>query len=150
MLSYTPPQDIPSSQFCLTQFTKDFIATWTGLSVAIVKLHLPKSYITLLGHLYQQPKNTQSTQPKIARSPQNQQSILAQTAPDDNNKLLRTHNIFASCEPISGKIFSELLGRFPITSTQGMNYVLVVYDYNSNAIICEPMKNITGPTVVAA
>ena len=29
-----------------------------------------------------------------------------------------------------------------------MNYILVVYDYNSNTIICEPMKNRTGPTIV--
>ena len=29
-----------------------------------------------------------------------------------------------------------------------MNSILVVFDYNSNTIICEPMKNITGPTIV--
>ena len=31
-----------------------------------------------------------------------------------------------------------------------MNYMLVVYYYESNAILCEPMKNRTGPTIVAA
>ena len=29
-----------------------------------------------------------------------------------------------------------------------MNYMLVVYDYNINAILCEPMKNRTGPAIV--
>ena len=31
-----------------------------------------------------------------------------------------------------------------------MSYILVVYDYDRNAILCEPMKNITGPTIVAS
>ena len=103
-----------------------FFVTWTGLSVATVKIHLPKSYITSISHFDQQRKNTQSTQPKIARSSQSKQSILAPTDTDDSNKILWTHNVFASCEPISRKIFSDLPGRFPITSTYGMNYMLVV------------------------
>ena len=98
----------------------------------------------------QEDKNTQSTQPKIARSSQSQQSILASTAPDNKNKILRAHNVFASCEPISGKRFSNLPGRFPVTSTQGMNHMLLFYDCNRNAILCEPMKNRTGPTIVGA
>ena len=87
----------------LNAIYQGFFATWTGLSVAIVKRHLPKSYITSLSHLDQQHKNTQSTQPKIAQSSQSQQSILAPTATDDNNKILQTHNVFASCENIYGK-----------------------------------------------
>ena len=30
-----------------------------------------------------------------------------------------------------------------------MNYLLVVYDYGSDAILCEPMKAKTGPAIVA-
>ena len=31
-----------------------------------------------------------------------------------------------------------------------MNYMLVVYNYESNTILCEPIKNRTGPDIVAA
>ena len=31
-----------------------------------------------------------------------------------------------------------------------MNYMLVVYYYDNNTILCEPMKNRTGTTIVAA
>ena len=31
-----------------------------------------------------------------------------------------------------------------------MNYILVVYNYDINAIICEPMNNKKGLTIVAA
>ena len=101
----------------LNAIHQGFFATWPELSIATVKLYLPKSYITSLFHLDQQRKNTQSTQPKIAQFSQSQSSILAPTAPDNTSSILRSHNVFASCEPIYGRIFSNLLGRFPITPT---------------------------------
>lgn len=39
------------------------------------------------------------------------------------------------------KAYMDLNGRFPYTSSRGNQYIVVVYDYNSNAIVCEPIKN---------
>jgi hypothetical protein len=50
----------------------------------------------------------------------------------------------------TGKIFSDLTGRFVTSSSSGNAYMLVVYDYNSNFIHVEPMKNRTGPEILAA
>jgi hypothetical protein len=36
---------------------------------------------------------------------------------------------------ITGQIFSDQTGRFPITSSRGNKYIMVVYDYKSNAIL---------------
>ena len=40
------------------------------------------------------------------------------------------------------KVFSDLTGAFPHKSSRGNLYVMVMYDYDSNAILSEPIKNI--------
>ena len=35
----------------------------------------------------------------------------------------------------------DLTGRFPHMSSRGNHYLVVVYDYNSNAIVVEPIKS---------
>ena len=41
----------------------------------------------------------------------------------------------------TGKSYSDLTGKFPIRSDRGNLYVLVVYLYDDNAILVEPIKN---------
>lgn len=62
----------------------------------------------------------------------------------------RAHYIYAACKPITGQIYSDLPGRFVIPFTRGHNYVLIVYNYDSNAILAEPLKNRSGKAIVAA
>ena len=42
---------------------------------------------------------------------------------------------------ITGQIHSDLTGCFPVTSIQGHKYLLIVYDYDSNAILAEPLRS---------
>jgi hypothetical protein len=114
---------------------------WPGITTRAVRRHLPKSIITSLGHLDQQRANKQSTKtPPIAPT--------TPTAPRPPTP--RTHNIFVDCRPITGQIFSDLPGRFVLPSSRGNNYLLVVYDYDSNAILAEPIKNRTATQIVSA
>lgn len=55
----------------------------------------------------------------------------------------KTNEIFASylAADTEGTIYSDLTGKFPVTSVQGNKYVLVVYHYDSNSIIVRPLKN---------
>ena len=41
---------------------------------------------------------------------------------------------------LNGKIFSDQAGPFPVTSSKGDKYLMVVYDNNTNAILAKPMK----------
>jgi hypothetical protein len=45
--------------------------------------------------------------------------------------------------PVTGKIFTDQTGRFPITSSRGNKYVMICYDYDPNNIIAEPLKSHT-------
>jgi hypothetical protein len=96
-----------------------------------------------------------STQPKPPPSP-------SSPTKDDNADDLspaplpagkRTNAIYAAIstiEPPTGQISSDQTGRFPVTASTGMKYVLVVYDYNSNAILAEPLLNRGAKTILAA
>jgi hypothetical protein len=42
---------------------------------------------------------------------------------------------------ITGQIFSDQTGRFPITSSKGNKYIMAVYNYDSNAILTAPITS---------
>ena len=42
--------------------------------------------------------------------------------------------------PDTGKIYTDLTGCFPVTSNRGMQYMLILYAYDTNAILVEPIK----------
>jgi hypothetical protein len=47
-------------------------------------------------------------------------------------------------------VYTDLTGALPITSNAGNKYLLVIYDYDSNAILCEPMKNCSDSEALRA
>ena len=54
----------------------------------------------------------------------------------------RTGNFM--CNLISvpqGKTYSDQTGMFPCVSSRGFKYIFVMYDYDSNSILTEPIKN---------
>ena len=44
---------------------------------------------------------------------------------------------------VSGQIFSDQTGRLPRVFSRGNRSVMVLYDYDSNAILSETLKNNT-------
>jgi hypothetical protein len=40
-----------------------------------------------------------------------------------------------------GKVYGDLTGQFPVLSSKVHQYILTLYDYDSNTISTEPMKN---------
>jgi hypothetical protein len=53
----------------------------------------------------------------------------------------RTNWVYQQAVEVSGQIFSDQTGRFPVTSSKGNQYIMVVYDYGSNHILAEPLKS---------
>jgi hypothetical protein len=39
------------------------------------------------------------------------------------------------------QIYTNQSGRFPTTSSRGNKYIMIPYDYGSNAILAEPLKS---------
>jgi hypothetical protein len=125
-----------------------FFTTWPGLTSALVRKHLPKSVATAKGHLRQDRKNVRSTkkatnQP-VTKSPPMTTSDLF-TEPN-----VRTHCAFTKVVSMTGKVFSDQTGRFPQTSSRGNKYIMIFYDYDSNAILAEPLKSRSESELVRA
>ena len=49
-----------------------------------------------------------------------------------------------------GRIYTDQTRHFPVMSSKGNKYVMVLYSYNANAIITEPIKNRTNGELTRA
>jgi hypothetical protein len=112
---------------------------WPALSPDKVRRHLHKSDATVKGHMNHQYHNTRSTQREDPSEGPN-------AAPEDIGK---TDFVYATIVD-AGQIHSDLTGQFPTTFSKGHKYVLVLYDYNTNNILTEPMKNRGDKEIVRA
>jgi hypothetical protein len=41
----------------------------------------------------------------------------------------------------AGQIYTDQTGRFPMVSIKGDKYIMILYDYGSNAILAQPIKD---------
>jgi hypothetical protein len=69
------------------------------------------------------------------------------TPPADTTKTFECYCAIA--EP-TGQIYTDQTGRFISPSSTGNNYPMILYDYDSNHIFAQPIKNRQGPTIVEA
>ena len=65
---------------------------------------------------------------------------------------MTTHKVCATITPftIKRKGFSDLTGAFPHNSSRGNVYAMFMYDYYSNAILDEPIKNRQAASICVA
>ena len=146
----------PSLSTWIKAIDAGHFATFPGLTSADVRRYPPSSTAMHKGHLDQTRQNQRSTKPTT----NDQVSITAPTSTDDEidhdyepinpEPHRRSHQIFAVCADITGRISSDQTGRFVTPSSNGNNYLLIVYDYDSNMIFAEPMKSRTGPDHIKA
>ena len=63
---------------------------------------------------------------------------------------IKTHDAIFSITSKQDKAFMDLTGRFPHCSSRGNEYTLVVYHYDSNAILGLPLQNRQAATITTA
>jgi hypothetical protein len=154
----------PTTATLVKAIKNGHFVTWPGLTVEAVLRHLPKSEATIKGHMDQRRKNILSTRPKaVEKTLVSSEQILHSLHRGniaENNKIVHTiqdddhmetipaepreHHLYAAIvthEEITGQIYTDLTGRFPQQSSHGNKYILVLYDYDSNAILAHPIKN---------
>ena len=63
---------------------------------------------------------------------------------------LRTNVVFAAIltEADLRKSYSDQTGKFPVQSSRGYNYVMILYDYDSNVILSKPLKTCQASELV--
>ena len=80
-----------------------------------------------------------------------EKEILNDFFPESDKPNVRTHDlVHAIVDNNDLTAYSDLTGRFPYMSSRGSQYLYVVYHYDSNAIIAEPLKNRAKTSIIEA
>ena len=120
----------------LTQaINNGYLKSWPGLTAKNVKKHIQFSDAMTKGHLDRVRKNI--------RSSKNAEPV--ESVEQENKQ----HCAFAIIEEI-GKIYTDQTGAFPILSSKGNRYIFILYHYDTNSILAEPIRNRTAGELVKA
>ncbi len=98
------------------------------------------------GHLDQSRKNQRST--RIEPDTDDPMHGLDDSMPTSDPS--KTFECYCAIAEPTGQIYTDQTGRFISPSSTGNNYLMILYDYDSNHIFAQPLKNRQAPTIVAA
>jgi hypothetical protein len=101
-----------------------------------------KSTVTVKGHMNQQRMCARSIKIKEEEDCNNE----AGTALDTGVKTYYVYTATIHTE----QIYTDQTGRFPVVSSKVKKYIMVLYEYDGNAIMVEPIKNITAMELLRA
>jgi hypothetical protein len=132
---------IPVKSTWIASIRNGHFTSWPGLTELAVEMHLSKSSTTVKGHLDHQRMNTRSTKIKEEENCGNTYTYL--------DKGINTNFIFAATIN-AGQIYTDQTGRFPVISSKGKKYIMVLYEYDGNAILAEHIKNRTTEELLRA
>jgi hypothetical protein len=129
---------------------KDYLKGFPGLTAQCVCRHIQINDATKKGHMDQTCQGQGSTQ-------SNPTSTSDATNSLDNNDVLPdqtnegpTNLVFLVIRNITGLVFSNQTGRFPITSNRGHVYLVIFYIYDANFIASVSIKNRTKQELLRA
>jgi hypothetical protein len=145
----------------LLALEKGFLNSFPVLTPALLRKYPPRSIAMVKGHLDQSRRNqcsTRATPPPppgfvAPSSPPTTPSFPDSTELDDqfpssSTPNDRSHHCFAAVMEPTGQIFTDQTGRFVAPSSNGNNYLLLVYDFDSNSILAKPIKSRTGSAIL--
>ena len=133
---YHAAAGFPTKRTWIAAINNDQYASWPGLTASAVAKHFPESEETAKGHMRKAKSGIRSTKVRVeldgnedtAERPTTKQRAIYVRAVDLADDLQRA-------------IYTDQTGRFPVLSSQGNRYVMVMLDMDSNYIMVEPMKN---------
>jgi hypothetical protein len=132
----------PVKSTWITAINNGNFTSWPGLTEHVVEKHLSKSTSRIKRHANQQRMNARSTKINEEEECNNE----AETALDNG---VKTHCVYAATND-TGQIYTDQTGRFPVVSRNGKIYIIVLYEYDGNVMMSEPIKNITAAELLRA
>jgi hypothetical protein len=125
----------PTKSTWINAIEKGFYASWPGLTAKSVRKHFPESVETQKGHMKKQKAGIRSTK-KEAKPTKKVKDVLV--------KVYDVH------DEVTAKIYTDQTGKFPSRSSRGYQYIMVLAEVDSDAILVEPMKNRTSGEMIRA
>ena len=143
----------PSLSTLHAALAKGYLHNFPGLTARALRKHPPRSFAMVKGHLNQTRQNVKSTKTKPA--PTSKPETTTTTTDDDPfpaqlGSTGRSHSCYLADMSPTGQIYTDQTGKFVAPSSNGNNYQLICYDYDSNAILAVPFKNRTAACIKTA
>jgi hypothetical protein len=130
-----------------TALTKGFVSNFPGLSNTTLRKYPPASIPMHKGHMDQTRQNKHSTKPK--KKSKKPTEVDTETFPESTPDGARTHCHYAATVPITGQVYTDQTGRFVVPSSNGNNYLIVLYDYDSNVIMAHAIPSRSAKDILA-
>ncbi len=126
-------------------------ASWPGLTADAVNRHYPDSEETPKGHGWKAPSGLRSTKVTTPALDDSAEAFGVEdsTRPTKKDKMV-FHRILDMEDEATPKIYTNQPGQFPKESSRRNQYIMVLAEVDSNAILVEPMKNRTAGKMVWA
>jgi hypothetical protein len=141
---------LPSATLLGALTRSEELITIPGLTPTLIKNHLPRSTATDRGHMRRHRSNTASTR-------NNHSDIVAARAEVDHmfpqHEICTMKDVFcfaALANTITGTMYTNITGAFPVCSFKSMQYIFVAYVYDLNTIIVRAMPSCTDASMVTA
>ena len=149
-VTFTSACSPPSATLLGALTRSEELITIPGLTPTLIKNHLPRSTATDKGHMRRHRSNTASTR-------NNHSDIVAARAEVDHmfpqHEICTMKDVFcfaALANTITGTMYTDITGAFPVCSFKSMQYIFVAYVYDLNAIIVRAMPSRTDASMVTA
>ena len=136
----------PTKPQWITAIKNKQYASWPGLSVDAVRRHFPESEETHKGHGRKTPSGLRSTKPTKEYETLDSDDAFQFNSPNDTplRPIKKEKSIFVKIldmeDEATRKIWTDQPGRFPKKSMKGSQYMMVLTESDSDAILVEPMK----------
>ncbi len=126
----------PTKATWLKAIEAGFYTSWPLLTTKAVKRHFPEAPETAKGHMRRIKSGVRSTKAQVDEPAEIQQAetVLAE--------LRKKHkDIYVNVKDATEMVHTDQTGRFPVTSSRGHRYIMVLIEIDSNYIAMEPMKS---------
>jgi hypothetical protein len=124
----------PKKSVILQAVKNGNLTTWPGLTEQALNKHLKMTPATAMGHMNQHRQNIRST----SKVPIN--SDIEDEAVTPAGLGSKTHLGYAVVI-VQGQLYTYLTGRFPVRSSKGNWYIVILYSYDCNYMKALPMKS---------
>ena len=108
------------------------------MTVKKVNKFYPETDETPKGHMRQTRQGVQSTKEKVVVRDENNEDVPR----------TKQHDIYVRVDQVKDTIYTDQTGKFPITSSRGHKYIMIIFEIYGNAVLVEPMKNKTEDKMV--
>ena len=112
--------------------------SWPGLTVKRVNKFYPETDETPKGHMRQAKQGIRSTKEKVSMPSGNSEAVPR----------VKQHDIYVRVDQVKDKIYTDQTGKFPITSSKGNKYIMIMCEIDGNAVLVGPMRNKTEDEMI--